>query len=78
VLITSCGSFGLNRYSSHGSVLQGIGKQLLTDRRLKERYGALKKALLRGQTGTSALFPFLGDPDRRLSSDIEKGNTLGF
>ena len=44
--------FGLSGYSSVSSVLQGIGKQLLKNRRLKERYEVLKKALIIGQPET--------------------------
>jgi len=44
--------FGLSGYSSVSSVLQGIGKQLLKNRRLQERYEVLKKALIIGQTET--------------------------
>jgi chromosomal replication initiation ATPase DnaA len=44
--------FGLSGYSSVSSVLQGIGKQMLKNRRLQERYNILKKALIIGQTET--------------------------
>ena len=44
--------FGLSGYSSVSSVLQGIGKQLLKDRRLEERYNSLRKALIIGQPET--------------------------
>ena len=44
--------FGLSGYSSVSSVLQGIGKQLVKNRRLQERYEVLKKALIIGQTET--------------------------
>jgi chromosomal replication initiation ATPase DnaA len=42
--------FGLSGYSSVSCVLQGIGKQLLKNRRLQELYEVLKKAFIKGQT----------------------------
>ena len=44
--------FDLSGYSSVSSVLQGIGKQLLKNRRLQKRYEVLKKALIIGQPET--------------------------
>jgi len=44
--------FGLSSYSSVSSVLQGIGSKLLKNRKLRERYEVLKKALIIGQTET--------------------------
>ena len=38
--------FGLGGTSSVSSVLQGIGKQLMKDQRLQERYEVLRKALI--------------------------------
>ncbi|MBU2498382.1 MAG: transposase, partial [Proteobacteria bacterium] len=51
-LIDISSAFGLSGYSSASSVLQAIGKQLLKNQRLQERYEILKKALIIGQTET--------------------------
>ena len=45
-------NFGFRGYRSVSSVSQGIGKQLLKNRRLQKRYEVLKKALIIGQPET--------------------------
>src|SRR3972149_627346 len=51
--LTDIGSeFNLSGYSSVSSVLQGIAKQILKDRRLQKRHEILKKLLIIAQTET--------------------------
>ncbi len=51
-LLAISGEFGLRGYSSAGSVVDGMKKQLQKDRRLRERYEEIKNAVMISQTET--------------------------